>query len=107
MAFLLTPFSVLCLRPLETDDTFLAAPLPLVMAELRAWLFEAILSLLDEDVLVMVSCRLRIPLALDMPSPLGVSAPGLARCMPTAARSDTSEATRGRAAPRGDGALGR
>jgi hypothetical protein len=61
----------------------------------------------DESVLelIVVSC-LFLPTTLVMPSPLGVSAPWRTRCTPTAARSDTSDATRGLAAPRGDGTVG-
>ena len=58
-----------------------------------------------ESVLVMVSWRFLIP-PFVIPNPCGVAALGFARWTPSALRSDTSEATRGLAAPRGEGTFG-
>ena len=90
------------------DDTLLVPG-----ARLGALLGGSLLSPsleVNDSWLVTVSCRfLRTPLAVVViPRPFGVDAPPcLVRCTPTALLSDTSEALRGRAAPRGDGTVGR
>lgn len=60
-----------------------------------------VLSEALESLLVTVSCRFLKPFVI--PSPLGVSAPGLTRCTPT---FETSDVVRGRAAPSGEGTFG-
>ena len=96
-----------------TTDRFADTPLAVVTRPFSSTLFAGAFLSASLDVvdswLVMVSCRfLRTPLTCEViPRPLGVEAPCFARRIPTALLSDTSEALRGRAAPSGDGTVGR
>lgn len=93
-----------------TTDRFADTPLAAVARPFSSALFAGgFLSPSLDSWLVAVSCRfLRAPLTwVVIPRPLGVEAPCFVRWIPMALRSDTSEALRGRAAPSGDGTVGR